>query len=59
MFIKDSIVIIITQYYKGYYIYGQEKIIYQYLPQEVGELLVYFKQLVQLFIKLIKAKVQD
>jgi hypothetical protein len=40
IFIKDSIVVFVTRYYKGYNVSGDVKIIYRYLPREVGELVV-------------------
>jgi hypothetical protein len=40
IFIKDSIVVFVTQYYKGYNVSGDVKIIHRYLPREVGELVV-------------------
>jgi hypothetical protein len=40
IFIKDSIVVFVTQYYKGYNVSGDVKIIYRYLLREVGELVV-------------------
>ena len=40
IFIKDSIVVFVTQYYKGYAVSGNVKIIHRYLLREVGELLV-------------------
>jgi hypothetical protein len=40
IFIKDSIVVFITRYYKGYNVSGNVKIIHQYLPREVSELVV-------------------
>ena len=42
MFIKDSIVVIATQYYKGYNISSNVKIIYRYLLRKVGKLVVYY-----------------
>jgi sulfur relay (sulfurtransferase) DsrC/TusE family protein len=35
-------VVFVTQYYKGYNVSGDVKIIYQYLPREVGELVVWY-----------------
>jgi hypothetical protein len=35
-------VIYVTEYHKGYSISGSVKIIYRYLPREVGELIVYY-----------------
>lgn len=49
MFIEDGQVILVTYYYKGYQMSGDVKIIQQYLPREVGELLVWYVWLVQLF----------
>ena len=46
IFIKDSIVVFITQYYKGYSVSSNVKIIYWYLPRKVGKLLVYYMWLV-------------
>jgi hypothetical protein len=40
IFIKDSIVVFITRYYKRYNVSSDVKIIYQYLPREVSELVV-------------------
>jgi hypothetical protein len=40
IFIKDGIVVFITRYYKGYNVSSDVKIIYRYLPREVGELVV-------------------
>jgi hypothetical protein len=40
IFIKDSMVVFITRYHKGYNVSSNVKIIYQYLPREVGELVV-------------------
>jgi hypothetical protein len=40
IFIEDSIVVFVTQYYKGYNISSDVKIIHQYLPREVSELVV-------------------
>lgn len=35
-----------TRYYKGYAMSGDVKIIYRYLPREVGELVVWYLWLV-------------
>jgi hypothetical protein len=40
MFIEDSMVVFATRYYKGYAVSRDIKIIYWYLPREVGELVV-------------------
>ena len=49
MFIENGLVVFMTRYYKGYAISGDVKIIYRYLPREVGELLVRYLWLVLLF----------
>jgi hypothetical protein len=41
VFIEGRIVSTVTTYYKGYSTTRNTKIIYRYLPKEVGELLVY------------------
>jgi hypothetical protein len=43
-------VVFITRYHKGYKVKDNVKIIYRYLPQEVGELVVWYLWLVLLFI---------
>ena len=40
IFIEDGMVVFVTRYHKGYAVSGDVKIIHQYLPREVGELLV-------------------
>jgi hypothetical protein len=40
IFIEDGIVVFIIRYYKGYNVSSDVKIIYWYLPREVGELVV-------------------
>jgi hypothetical protein len=40
IFIKDGIVVFVTRYHKGYNVSSDIKIIHQYLPREVGELVV-------------------
>jgi hypothetical protein len=42
IFIKDRMVVFVTRYYKGYNVSGDVKIIYCYLPREVGELVVWY-----------------
>jgi hypothetical protein len=40
IFIEDSIVVFVTQYHKRYNVSSDVKIIHQYLPRKVGELVV-------------------
>lgn len=44
--LEDGLVVFATQYHKGYSISGMPKLVYQYLPREVGELLVWYLWLV-------------
>ncbi|EAA62188.1 predicted protein [Aspergillus nidulans FGSC A4] len=58
IFIKDSLVVFVTAYYKGFYASNNVKIIYQYLPCEVGKLVVYcqFLCILSIFLNNIQAK---
>ena len=40
IFIKDGMVTLVSVYYKGFYASNDIKVIYCYVPREVGELLV-------------------
>jgi hypothetical protein len=51
VFIEGGMVSIVTTYHKGYSTTGNTKIIYRYLPKEVGELLIYYLWLVQPFCR--------
>jgi hypothetical protein len=51
VFIEGGIVSTVTTYYKGYSTTGNTKIIYRYLPKEVGELLIYYLWLIQPFYR--------
>ena len=42
IFIKEGLVTFVATYHKGYRSSGNIKIVHRYLPQEVGELLVYY-----------------
>jgi hypothetical protein len=46
IFIEEGLVAFVATYHKGYRSSGNIKIIHRYLPQEVGELLVYYLWLV-------------
>src|SRR5277367_3923289 len=51
IFIEDGLVAFVTAYHKGYRSSNNIKIIHRYLPQEIGEVLVYYLWLVQPFYK--------
>jgi hypothetical protein len=42
IFIYEGMVCFVTMYYKGFRQTGNTKIIYRYMPREVGELLVWY-----------------
>ena len=42
IFADHRVINTVTTYHKGYSITGSAKIIHQFLPKEVGELLVYY-----------------
>jgi hypothetical protein len=46
IFIDHGMVSTVTSFHKGYTVTGSTKIIYRYLPKQVGELLVYYLWLV-------------
>ena len=47
--VKNRLMFFAPQTYKNYIQRGKEKVVYYYLPQEVGELLMYYLWLVLLF----------
>jgi hypothetical protein len=51
IFIEEGLVSLVISYHKGYQSSGNFKIIHQYLPKEIEELLVYYLWLVQPFYK--------
>jgi hypothetical protein len=46
IFLEDGLVGTVTAYHKGYSISGSTKIIHRYLPNEVGEMLIYYLWLI-------------
>ncbi|KAL6716772.1 hypothetical protein ACLMJK_006340 [Lecanora helva] len=49
IFIEGGYVYFVTYYYKGYTLSESTRIIYRYLPREIGELLVYYLWLIYSF----------
>ncbi|KAL6716774.1 hypothetical protein ACLMJK_004686 [Lecanora helva] len=49
IFIEGGYVYFVTYYYKGYTLSESTRIIYRYLPREIGELLVYYLWLIYPF----------
>ena len=46
IFIEDQLIVFVIRYHKGYNISGSVKIIYRYLPREMGALWVWYMWLV-------------
>jgi hypothetical protein len=51
VFIEDGMVVVASKYHKGFYASNDAKIIYRYLPREVGELVVWYLWLVLPFVE--------
>ncbi|KAI9034735.1 uncharacterized protein KD926_006348, partial [Aspergillus affinis] len=51
IYIDDGLVTLVTAYHKGFHVSNDVKIIYRYLPREVGELIIYYLWLVQPFVE--------
>lgn len=51
IFIEDGMVVFVTAYHKGFYASNDVKIVHQYLPREVGELVVWYLWLVLPFVR--------
>lgn len=55
VFLENGLICFVTYYHKGYSISGSTKIIHRYLPQEVGELYVYYLWLLVPFLQRVYA----
>lgn len=55
IFVEDGLVVFVTQYHKGFYASNDTKVIHRYLPQEVGELVVWYLWLVLPFVERLEA----
>lgn len=53
VFVEDGLIVYVTRYHKGHGRNGSLKIIHRYLPQEVGELLMYYVWMVIPFERLL------
>lgn len=51
VYVKNEIMVFVTRYHKGYSRSGEIKLIYRYLPFLVGQLLVRYLWLIQLFVE--------
>lgn len=55
VFIDNRIVMFVSRYHKGFYINNDTKVIYRYLPRELGELVVWYLWLVLPFVEAIES----
>ncbi len=51
IFIEDGMVVFVTHYHKGFHVSNNIKVIHQYVPREVGELVVWYLWLVMPFVR--------
>lgn len=51
IFVEDGMVAFVTRYHKGYSSSQKVKVIHRYVPQEVGEIVVYYLWLVEPFVR--------
>jgi hypothetical protein len=51
IFVQNGMVTLMIRYHKGYSSSQKMKVIYRYLLQEVGEIMVYYLWLVELFVR--------
>ena len=51
IFIEDGMVMLVSVYHKRFYASNDVKIIHRYMPQKVGELIVWYLWLVLLFVQ--------
>jgi hypothetical protein len=58
IFIEDGAVVFVTKYYKNIRQTGKGKVIHQYVPREVGELVVYYLWFASLFWRQINGAVR-
>ena len=58
IFIDRGMVQFVTSYHKGYSASQKVKIIHRYVPQEVGELVVYYIWLVEPFVRILQSMVR-
>ncbi|KAJ6117766.1 hypothetical protein N7512_007491 [Penicillium capsulatum] len=51
IFIEDRMVVFVSRYHKGFHVHNDTKVIFRYLPHELGELVVWYLWLVLPFIE--------
>jgi hypothetical protein len=53
--IDQGIVTFITSYYKGFSTSQSQKCVHRFVPQEVGELVVYYLWLIEPFVRILQS----
>ncbi|KAJ5162549.1 hypothetical protein N7492_007941 [Penicillium capsulatum] len=51
IFIEDRMVVFVSRYHKGFHVHNDTKVIFRYLPRELGELVVWYLWLVLPFVE--------
>jgi hypothetical protein len=59
IFVENGMVALMTRYHKGYSSSQKMKVIHRYLPQEVGEIVVYYLWLVEPFVRQLQMMARD
>ena len=59
MFIDNGMVAFVTSYHKGFGASQRMKIVHRYVPEEVGELVVYYLWLVEPFVRSLRSIARD
>jgi hypothetical protein len=59
IFVENGMVALVTRYHKGYSSSQKMKVIHRYLPQEVGEIVVYYLWLVEPFVRQLQMMARD
>ena len=59
IFVENGLVAFVTTYHKGYSSSQKVKVIHRYVPQEVGEMVVYYLWLVEPFVRQLQMMARD
>lgn len=51
VFIEDGMVVFVSRYHKGFHVENDAKVIFRYLPREIGEVVVWYLWLVLPFVE--------
>jgi len=59
VFIDNGMVVMVTDYHKGFSASQSFKIVHRYVPREVGELVVYYLWLIEPFVRILQGATQS